>query len=314
MKTSVIFSNATANIAEMKLLTSEQLTRIMDADYANAIRMLCDYGYADGAFDGEVTDIDAFIGAETDKLNRFVAENCPNKYMERIIFNPYIYNNIKAILKCERGGSKSKLYNLPIDVAAAIDNDDISSLGKIAEKAINDVRALDDADGKRIDIIVTQAMYDDSIAQARRSKDRMLKDFVRGEIDLTNIITVLRSRKLGKTFDYAAQMIIAGGELGLDKLESLYNADDVEKVIGNRYHDVVGIALENEDLVALENLRDNYLLTVVRRKILEKTSLSPFMNYYLRRLTEYKVVKMILTCIKNDVRSEITRRLRVIYD
>lgn len=76
----------------------------------------------------------------------------------------------------------------------------------------------------------------------------------------------------------------------------------------------MGEAKANKALVEYEVLWDNYLLNIFKEDRADIFSVAPIAGFYVAKKIELKMVRMILTCLKNraDIK-EIKARLRGFY-
>ena len=298
MNTSKIFSNAVAVSDERKLLGKEQLTRLSSASYDDAIKMLKDYGYVDC---DESADLDAFFYAQTEALVDYIEEYCSNIYLKRILLSRYFYVNSKSVYKSKVNKKQAEGYGfLPLDEEQLKEN-------AFVKEAFDELDAEENITARKIDIRLTQAMYDDCIYCAKKSGERILKKYVISEIDIKNLLTCLRANKLCKEFDFVSDMLIKGGKLSTEILKDvLYNGI-------NALQDTEYAGL-SDDAVKTEADGEEYLLTLALKKRIDYDSVSPFFSYCLKKNMELKTVKLILTCVRNGVPEEITKRLRCYYD
>lgn len=313
-----IYANAVAKYNEGKLLDSEKLYRLVDAEFSDAVKMLCDYGYGGGTVDEKSYDIDAFISSETAALIAYAWESAPNDYVARILTNRFLYGNAKAYFKARITGktNAAAVYGMQDEeVRTAIEKGEYASLPAFMAEAVQtlDVMFADTApDPKTIDIVLTKAMFADNAYCARKARDKSLKTFVAGEIDLTNIMTVFRARSLGMPVNALGELLIDGGKMPDDVLQALFTAEDPVAVL---FDSPYGFLAENEGGISLPHLEaraDDYLAQIWERSSENMLSLSPFIGYFLAQSAEYKTVKMILTCLKNNARAEILPRLRAV--
>lgn len=310
-----IYANAVAKYNEGKLLDAEKLRRLIDADFADAVKMLCDYGYGNGNLSEGSYDIDAFISAETGKLVSYVLRDAPDERLARVLTARFIYGNVKAYYK-ERSGGKAN-----VAAVYALDDDEIRAAvlkGEYAALPAPMADALEKLDSrfaearpdpKVIDTELTKAMYADMRAQARRSKSKTLRAFVAAQIDVTNILSALRARALNAPLTALGAMFIEGGRMEEDEIAALYaSSDPMTQLRATPYDYLADGALC--DLPHIEARADDYLAEIWEAEAENMQSLSPFVHYFTAQLSEYKTVKTILTCSKHNVKNEIASRLR----
>lgn len=313
MKESVIFSNAVARYNEMRLLKKEQLTRLSDAaDYAEAVKMLYDYGY----YKADKEDIDSLVTAQIAALIEYIIDECPDAMLEEILLNDFRYNNAKLYYK-SRFVELPVAALYPVDDSAikdAIESRDYAALSQQMRACVEKLDG-ETADGRRIDAEFNRAMTRENLALAKKSGSKSLKKYLVTRIDLDNINTLFRCRALKKDFAFCAEMLCEGGKVPLADVEKNYSADDkelIEAFAAKGYGEYAAKAAEK--FAESDALKEVMLLDASATESLEYCSLSPFFGYCLKRLAEIKVVKMILTCIRNNARDEIEKRMRGIYE
>lgn len=311
-----IFANAVAKYNEGKLLDSEKLYRLADAEFPDAVKMLYDYGYGDGAVDEKSYDIDAFISRETTALIDYVLTNAPNKYLARMLTNRFFYGNAKAYYKARVMGklNESAVYKTDDEaVRQGIERGEYAALPTFMAEACLELDkefSEREPDPKAIDIAFTRATYADNLYCAKKAHSYQLKKFVVGEIDLGNIITAFRAGDLGVSEEGMIEMYIGGGRLSIDDICVLYSAEDRLSALRDTCYDYLVDDVTAVDLPWLEAQKDEMLSLIWEKSAENMLSYSPFVTYFLSQMAEYKTVKMILTCLKNDAREEILPRLR----
>lgn len=311
-----IYANAVAKFNEGKLLDGEKLRRLADAEFPDAVKMLCDYGYGGGTVDEKSYDVDAFISRETAALIEYALNDSPCEYLARVLTNRFLYGNAKAYYKARLSGkaNSAAVYSMPDgEVREGIERGDYAALPQHMADALV---ALDSAfaesapDPKLIDNLLTKAAYADSTECAQKSKSKALIKFVAGEIDVANIFSALRARALKVSETALNALIIEGGIVSADDIIAIFRAENPVKAIVDTPYDFIVYGLDEPDLPRFEARADDYLSEIWERGAEDMQSLSPFVSYFIAQLGEYKTVKMILTCLKNNARSEILPRLR----
>lgn len=314
MNESKIFSSAVAVTAEASLLTREQITRLSNADFEGAVKMLHDYGYGGGILNEGSFDIDRLFNGLLNDFILFVEDNCPDPFLQRILLNRYLYGNAKALYKFKLTGKiyPAALYGDTAELKEKIETAVYDGLPVFLQRALNSLDGLGGSDSRTVDQTLTQAMYDDDLYQARKSHNKILRRYVSGEIDFINALTALRTAAAGRDWEFGRYMLITGGSIPEGKIFEVYNGGPA--ALEGTYLEALYEDGKLGDLLRFEAEEDEFLLQTASMQRLEMNSISPFFAYCIRRLTEFKVVKMILTCIKNNVREEIPKRLRCIYD
>ncbi len=283
MRKDVVFCNAVSKAEEVKLLSPEALIRLSAAEFDDAVKMLHDYGYNEGVLTSGSFDIDLFIGEQVGQLISFIKEYSCSDELEDFLLAPYLINNIKAEYKRRLSGNASKLYQVE---TGDVYGKDYSKLHISIKRALVALDEKNESLPQKIDLALTEALYEYRLALAKKSKNKLLVEYAKSEIDIINIISSVRC---------AAAPFIDGG----------YIKGSINGDLPSRY--------EHFDLnnpVKLEAQGDDFLLTVASSYSHEMSSVGPFIGYVQRKMSEFKTVKMILVCIKSDARSEISLRLR----
>lgn len=304
MAVSKIYANTLAQLASNKL-DEERLRRVVEApDVATALKMLGDYGYA---VDANMS-VDGFVVEQTDSLIEFVEENASSDGTADALTAPFRYNNAKLAYK-------SRFTVIPDDGYYRTALDPSLIVGGDYSQCDNDLSgvlvALDEAEEKRpqeIDLAVTRTMYKHILGVSAGA----VKRYFRAEIDLKNILSAARMKRLGINRDE----FIDGGKIKLDKLRESVTADSFSECFaGTPYADAAERAEERNfsDLGAFEREADDFLCLMTDRLCVDMTSDEPFMNYYARTRTELKTVKTALVCIKTNARDLFYTRIPNIY-
>lgn len=317
-----IYANAVAKYNEGRLLDREKIRRLIESDFADAIKILCDYGYGGGIVSEKSYDIDKFISQETTKLIEYVVSDSPDVFLARCLTNRYLYSNAKALYK-------NKFTNVDLDAALykfddgdlknAIASNDYSSLNNYLADALTSLNAtftLNTADPKTIDSVLTKAMFADNIYCAKKSGSKIMQKYVVAEIDLNNILTVLRCKTSNIDGSMAENMLFDGGTLANDDLLSIYKLELSAYLVlfkDTDYSDIVTKLADNYSLVRMQADAEDYLYILTALQQNNMLSLSPFLSYYNAQIIEFKTVKMILVCLKNNAKEEIFKRISSIY-
>ncbi len=322
MYNSKIYSNAIAKYNSGKLLSSEKLRRLIDADFSDAVKMLADYGYGGGLLNENSYDIDVFLTEETSRLIAFVNEDCPGEELKRFLLNKYYYSDAKVLFKAKYVSTDTKfaLYNCFDDLNSAVECGDYQSLPAFLSDALIFLseKYIDKKPSpKEIDITLVNAMYSDSLDAANMSRNRSLKKYIRTEIDFLNIITAFRCRKLKLDRNDFTAEFIGGGTLKEQTVSVIITGEQtaiIKEFMSTQYFEAVDRLYQSEDFVLFERDSGDTLNSIIANSSDDMNSYSPFINYFIAKTVEIKTVKTILVCLKNNARAEIGRRLKTVYD
>ena len=319
---SKIYANTLAKYNEGKLLSAEKIQRLIDADFADAVRMLADYGYGGGMVDEKSYDVDIFIGDETAKLIEFVREDCPSEELKNVLLNKFYYSDAKVYYKSKFSSfdSSGALYGRFDELEKSISSGDYAELPAFLSDALSELDnayVVKEASPREIDIFITRAEYADNLSSAKKSRNKSLIKYVKTEIDFQNILTAFRFKKLKLKSEKFEGEFIEGGYLPLDKVSAILDGDQnaVEDAFeGTQYSEAVQKLLSNDDFAVFERDCSDMLYSIMAGGSENMLAFSPFINYFMAQLAEFKVIKTILVCLKNGLRSEISKRIRSVYD
>ncbi len=323
---SLIYSNARVKTMENSLLTSEKITRMVFAEnLEDGVKVLTESGYG-GELINDAKNFDDIILAETNRVAKFVVSAIPkDSGMECLVIGSD-YHNAKVLAKAKYG--KVTEYEFMLMPAGLVDvemlkdsvmNDNYSSLPAPMARALGELDSLlavGKINPQEIDIRLEKAMYEQSLSIVRKAKNKSLVNYVQANIDFSNISTFVRCKRVGMDERTFKESFIEGGKL--DRAYFLAVYDQSVEVLGDKlkYSDYrqVSDSVTRSDMNEFEVVWDNYLLAIFKEDKNDLFSISPLAGFYVAKKIEQKVVRMILTLLKNNIdKSQIKARLRDYY-
>ncbi len=304
MNTTKVYANMLA-VMSLDRLDPEKLRRVAECvDVAAAFKMLADYGYA--YKDGD--SIDGFIVGETDALIRFIEDNAPGKAVKDALLARFVYNNCKLAYKSRFAEMPSDgYYDVGFDAEkiAAGNYEDADAYMRAALEKLDEDKVTKPQD---IDIALTRAMYEKILS----CKSAVVQKYFRAEIDMKNILSAARLRRLGMSGDE----FIAGGKIDIELLNEAVSAESFADVFEQTPYCEFAENFETaefKDLWRAELDSDDLLYFMTASAVADFASYKPFLNYYAQALIELKTVKTALVCIKTNARDMFYRRVPVMY-
>lgn len=318
---SLEFANARIKSLEKNLLTSDKIVRLIDcSNIDEALKILAENEYGDGLLT-EDTDADDLLLREENKATKIFTELMPIGYGLETFAMKNDFHNAKAFYKSKISAHSNKRALKPVglyDVDIAVEKENYSSLPlemKNALEYLDKEREKRQLTGLDIDIALDQAYFKEVLNILLRSKKSVVSEYYKNLIECTNIKTFIRCKKTSAKFDFFEKCFINGGALTLDKFKAMYplTVDEInEKMRFSDWKDAFIVA--NESLVAFETYTDNLLLRLIKKQKSDMFTPSPLLGYYLGKLCEIKVVRTVLTCMKNGAdKEEIRVRVRETY-
>ena len=300
-----IYANTLA-VQYASRLDGERLRRVAEAKtVAEGMRMLGDYGYS--FLSGST--IDGFVVEETNRLIEFIADCAANESIANALVLPFLYNNVKLAYKSRYVDiPQDSYYRLDIDTDK-IANGDYTDCDKTLAEALGYLDSENERKPQNIDIAITNAMY----ANLCSSKDRLLRKYFKAEVDMKNILTAARMRRLNIKRE---DEFIPGGKINIDDLVEAATGKDFSLLFVRTPYAEMAERLEQsnfENLYEFERESDEHLFYMTDSLCQDMSSYEPFLNYYTRARIELKAIKTALVCVKTDSRQTFFERMPDIY-
>ncbi|MBR1746701.1 MAG: V-type ATPase subunit [Clostridia bacterium] len=324
MKEGLIFANARAKAKEGTLLSRDRLQRMTEAKTVeSAVRILLEANYAGGMIPEE-GDFYSLLTEEEKIVTAFVRETVPEGAGFECFFLRNDYHNIKVLVKAKYAkltdlddlilpdGNfpfaelKERYESGKLDFSPFV-SDAIATIEKAFETNVGGPRL--------IDTELDKALYRDIFSRLEKGADRYVKEYFTAFVDTTNVASFVRSTRVGAGFAFFKEGFLEGGEISLKDFEEC--GTDAKRAAsmlsGTKVKDYFE-KIDEQDLASFETAQDNYLLKIFSINKTDMFSVAPILGYYLAKLNEIKIIRVVMVCIKNAVPAEETRkRLRELY-
>ncbi len=315
---------------ETRLLDQNRFDRMIEASSAQeALKVLAETDYA-GAVN-ELADVHEFETLLTAELiNTFdtVKKISPRPDLIAILALRYDVHNLKVLLKAKFLGVKSDLLipagSLELEkMELAVNEDDYRDLpGKLraaAEKSNEDF--LINRDPQSIDLILDRVLYEQLVQKAREGGSTFLEGLFVRQIDLINLRSLIRAKRMGLDRDFLKRVFLPQGLIPLDRLTA--NIDEpfesiITSLASSEYSDLVGEGLrdwqEKGTASRLEKLSDDYITAYLKRSKWTPFGLEPLVGYLWGKEIEIKNIRLVLVGTINKLPAEAIReRIRNVY-
>ena len=304
MNTTRVFANMSAVINAGRL-DGERLRRIVESKtVTDAFKVLGDYGYVYS----EGVSVDGFIVGETNRLIEFLVEQSASEKLAAALTARFKYNNAKLAYKSRfTTVPDDGYYATDLDVKKIVDGD-YDEVDTFMAEALTELDEQNESRPQAIDLALTRAMYKYILS----CPIGIVKKYVRAEIDMKNILSSARMKKLGLTDN----QFIPGGKISVDTLVASLTEEPFESSFEHTpYAEYAERVAENDfsDLWKSEMESDDYLYFITHRDVASYASFTPFLNYYTETLIELKTVKTALVCVKTNSRDMFYKRMPEIY-
>lgn len=325
--TDYLFLSTYTHVLETTLLTHARMERMLEAPTdADALRVLVECGYPELS----VIDVDGvnhMLAKMRDRVFGDLYAIVPDPRLLDVFKIKYDYHNAKALLKAEAMGTDAE--RLLVDVgryAPALLTQRVreksdAGLSEYLAQAITEARELlgTTRDPQRADFVLDKFCFLEMEALARETGSDFLVGYVRAQVDLANLKSLVRVLRMGKSPDYLSEVLFEGGTISADallrmarkgdKLESIYAATP--------YADAAEAgqsAVSGGRLTDFERLCDNTLMDYLVQAKTVPFGEQVLIGYLGARESELTAVRIIMTGRLAGLKADLIReRLREAY-
>ena len=164
-----------------------------------------------------------------------------------------------------------------------------------------------------IDAILDKACFKKMEELSKKMKVEFIQKYVEKLIDITNIKTFFRIRKIYKDSSILKIAYIEGGKISLKTFIESLNED--EQNLKNKFmgfSETIEQAIYNYE--TLDRFCDNYIMKYMKEAKLKSLTIEPIVAYTYAKQTEIKNIRIIFTGNFNNISAEkIKERLRESY-
>jgi len=303
-----LHGSARARVLRNKILTMEGLRKMTGAhDFHQAFRILNHAGIGVGV---APEDYEMVLDRELAEAYDIVREVTNGLELFDIFRYGYDGINIKLALKSAATGLDplqfmTGLGTVPEEALIdGINKGSVPELPAEMEQAVTEAKAelASTGDPQKVDIIVDNATVSSMYRVVHEYDNDFFKKYVRSKIDMDNIRSLVRIRRMGNNVQLLESALFTGGYIGTEKMASAFSGGMPEiaaLIKSTRY----GAALESafdrpetdrSSLTMLERLCDNYLLTFIVESERFIFGVEPILGYILQKEHEIRMARMIM--------------------
>ncbi|HHX24107.1 MAG TPA: V-type ATP synthase subunit C, partial [Thermoanaerobacterales bacterium] len=313
------------------LLGRTVIERILDANGPEeALKVLCDTEYNnDIAEMDNIYDFEKVLEKSMARTINTLKESFKNHELINFFTVKNDYHNLKVIVKENIMGSEyneyfSRLGEVsPSELRKYVEGDLRAkvpdNLKKVYHKAIEMYDTTKDP--QQVDLVLDKALFEDMAEIAERANDKFLKEYLTALVDLTNIKTLVRLKKINADLRTLDSVLLPGGNLTQEFFEENFagsTQDLMEALSSSPYYEVVEEGLMEWEASgspsAFEKLLDNYLISLARRGLYKPFGSETVIGYMAARENELKILRILLVGKINSIPSDMIReRLRDVY-
>ena len=325
-----IFADAYIGCFSKNLMSKKDCMRIATSrDFESAETVLREFGYGDVP---ELRDgnIEAFIRREQGKLYRLIFDTIPDREELALHLFPFDYHNVKVCLKAELLGiTPDENYLVStgsidwMKTVAMVRDRNFSFMRPHMKEGINEAMEYfgKSKDPQDIDIILDKACYKDMIEKAEETQEQFVLDMVKTKIDLINLNTFVRCKKLGKPWDFFKKTFLEGGNVKYELLGECYQEGYGrigEKLQPYGYENIMAEGAKNlqdtGDYTVFERMLADRLMEQNKKAKFQLFGIAPIAGYWFGKLVELDNLRLALNGNKFGFPpEEIEERLREPY-
>lgn len=307
-QSSYAYAVARTRVLETRMLDSAKIARLSEAESQEALRLLMEGGYGQGAQPGADGDVEPLIKAELSAARKVVWEITPAPEVTGLFLLHTDAHNLKALLKArilgEEAGdllAEGGLFDVE-KLQKCVADKDYRDLPESFKQALNGVekQIAADPDPRMLSAAVDRVVFEHIESVLKKKKNAFARQYFAVKADFINVRSALRARSLGWGADKLAPMLVPGGEMEskvfLEALEM--PADQLSKKLANgKHYRAIAAAVEqyNEtgSASAVDSKMDQALMELVRAGKGDTFGLGPVVGYLLGREAEAKAVRLI---------------------
>lgn len=308
-------------VKENKLLTKiglEQLASEKNIDRIVSVLREKDYNF-DIVQRNE--DYEIVLKNAEEELYKLIKDIIDESDFLEIFLSQNDFYNIKLILKSKIQGKdyKANLVDSGIiskeQIVLIMENEEYNKLDADTKQAIYEAIGAYQKTKMPfvIDAILDKACFKKMETLSKKIQNEFIQKYIEKLIDITNIKTFFRIRKIYKDSSIFEISFIEGGKISLKTFMENINED--EQNLKNKFmgfSDCIEYAIYNYE--TLDKFCDNYIMKYMKEAKLKSLTIEPIVAYTYAKQTEFKNIRIIFTGKLNNISSEkIKERLRESY-
>lgn len=316
---------------ENELISNSLVNRMLEApDAMEALKYLSETSYRTHLSDiSDPRDFELVLEKGMESTYEMIDRSTENPEITKVSRIKNDYNNLKILLKSyflevERDELLSKFGMVDINaLKASVQNKEFRDVPKLVEEAVLQVMEDFELNGnpQNIDLIVDKKMYQHIRESVKKLNMKPYEEYLKVEIDMINLKTFLRIRRIGGDFNFFQKAFIEGGSITLDEfqkffLENLSVVGDLFSYTpyGSFLTEAFKQFMESGSITEFEKDCDNYLLKVAKEGKNLAFGAGPILGYIKAKENENKAIRIIMVGKINNIPSSMIRgRLRDLY-
>lgn len=322
------YAFAVANIRslEKKLVTQNQLERIIDAPDASAFfEALADSAYGKHfSLTNQPECFQTIIDAELSNCKKVLIRITPYFNQLDWLWLKYDFLNLKLAIKHQLAGKESmikefnNLGNLkPQNIISYLKTQEKSILpGHIAQAIAETLKLYEQTKSPSIIDEYLDKLYFKLLKdELRKIHSSKIKDVIKTKIDLYNFKLLVRYKYLQKDTADLPKRFVSGGHIDRDDITNslLQNLDELHKNTKFFiYRDILQAGIEyliqNKSYIIFEKMFYEYLVSQLKFARYEAFGIEPLVAYWMAKDNEAKILQIAMIGKLNDLENKLIHR------
>lgn len=321
--TDYLYATTRVRSLERFLLNREQTERMLDAKSdEEAVKVLSECGY-DDAQASSPQQIEALLSGERKRVYSLLLSFSPSRAVVDVFRIKYDYHNLKALIKAEALPSDPSRLLIEAGryeagmLADAMTKNGLSGFPPVLQQAVAEAKDVlaRTSDPQLSDLVLDRACYAEMLEAAKASGSDFLIGYVRLSIDTLNLVTAVRSARIGKSADFLRRAFLDGGYVDPARLMTVFTGTSLEKVFyatpleaAASYAGEVASPSGEGSLSELEHLCDRVLSAYLEQTKRVPFGEAPLISYMAAKEHEYTVIRTILSGRLSGLPSDYIRQ------
>lgn len=306
---------------EINMLTNKNFEQLVsEKNLDRIVSIIAEKGYNFESIT-RIENFEVVLKNEQQMLYKLIRELIDDENFIKIFLLKNDYNNIKLILK-SKIQNKEYIENLnqggliiQENLIKIMESENYDLLNKKMKEAIIEAKLQYEITKNPyvIDCILDKANFEEMKQISLIINNEFIIKYVENLIDITNIKTFFRIKKMYKNDNVLKIAYISGGTISLNELKKNFH-EDIENLQGKfgKYNELIEKAInsyENLDIYC-----DNYIMEYMKESKLKALTIEPIIAYIYAKEMEIKNLRIIFTGKINNINPEkIKERLREAY-
>lgn len=306
---------------EKTLLSTEQMEQILNADEEKKTeQLLQEYGYSE-LYAKDPATMDEVLNGMRESYLSDLKIGTPNLRFLDIFRLKYDYHNVKVMLKAEAmdaNPSRMMMESGRISVKnlrSAIEKGELDNLPGFLSDAIREAKEVlsDTGDPQYGDMSLDRWMFRDMQNEAEITESTFLKKYVKRQIDVANLRTLVRGLRMGKQADFLQNAWFDGGSIdpqllhdvaedGGSRLKELYANTELKTAA-----EAGAATLQEGSFTAFEKACDDAVSMVLADAQMIPFGEAPLLAFVAAKEIEFANLRLLLLGRAAGLPSEVIR-------